>query len=129
MNIGLGSKRKTILLIDSDAHARAGLRTALEIANFTVGEATDYAEGQRTIQRIHPDAVLADLDLETIDSATMNNIRHQEAEGSIPFFIISAAADALVGSVDIRKLGIAGVFLKPADAAVIVRSLTTQLGC
>ncbi len=29
MNIGLGNRRRTILLIDSDAHARATLRIAL----------------------------------------------------------------------------------------------------
>ncbi len=34
MNIGLGEKRKTILLIDADPHARAVLRVALEAADF-----------------------------------------------------------------------------------------------
>jgi DNA-binding NtrC family response regulator len=45
MNIGLGSKRKTILLVDADPHARAVLRNALEAAGFSVGEAATAREG------------------------------------------------------------------------------------
>ena len=41
MNIGLGARRKTILLIDADPHARAILRNALEAADFSVGEAAN----------------------------------------------------------------------------------------
>ena len=36
MNIGLGARRKTILLIDGDPHARAILRLALEADGFSV---------------------------------------------------------------------------------------------
>ena len=34
MNIGLGDRRRTILLVDADAHARATLRKALEAADI-----------------------------------------------------------------------------------------------
>lgn len=68
MNIGLGSKRKTILLVDADPHARAVLRNALEAAGFTVGEAATAREGERTVIRVKPDAILADLMMETIDA-------------------------------------------------------------
>ncbi len=61
MNIGLGVRRRTILLVDADAHARAVLRIALEAADFSVGEAATDQEGERTALRIRPDAVLADL--------------------------------------------------------------------
>ena len=64
MNIGLCDKRRTILLVDADAHARAVLRNALEAAGFSVGEAANHREGERTALRVRPDAVLVDLMLD-----------------------------------------------------------------
>ncbi len=68
MNIGLGHRRRTILLIDADAHARATLRKALEAADFSVGEAANNREGERTVLRIKPDAILAELMTEPTDA-------------------------------------------------------------
>jgi DNA-binding response OmpR family regulator len=128
MNIGLRDKRKTILLVDADPHARAVLRNALEAAGFTVGEAATGIDGERTALRIKPDAVLADLMLETIDAggAIADKLRTYGAQ--IPIYIVSAASDALVGAVGLRELGISGVFLKPSDPAVVIRALKTRLG-
>lgn len=128
MNIGLGDKRKTILLVDSDPHARAVLRNALEAAGFTVGEAANGREGERTVMRVKPDAILADLVMETVDAhgAIADTLK---AVGSrIPLYIVSNAADALVGAVGLDQLGVSGVFLKPADPAVVVQTLRTRLG-
>jgi DNA-binding response OmpR family regulator len=127
MNIGLGGKRKTILIVDKDAHARAILRRALEAAAFTVGEAANQQEGERTIKRIKPDAVLADLVIEPIDGGGLMPSKLKHAGIDIPFYLVSAAVDALVGVVDLRELGVSGVFLKPIDSAVVVRTLKTRL--
>ncbi len=127
MNIGLGSKRKTILIIDKDAHARATLRIALEAAAFTVGEAANEQEGERTIKRIMPDAVLADLLIDPVDAGGLMSSKLKHAGSNIPFYLVSLAVDALVGTVDLRELGVSGVFLKPVDSAVIVRTLKTRL--
>jgi two-component system OmpR family response regulator len=127
MNIGLGVKRKTILIIDTDPHARATLRTALEAAAFTVGEAANQHEGERTIKRIKPDAVLADLVIDPIDASGLISSKLKQAGISIPFYVVSSAVDALVGNVDLRELGVSGVFLKPVDSAVVVRTLKTRL--
>jgi DNA-binding response OmpR family regulator len=128
MTIGLGDRRRTILIVDADAHARKMLRLALEAADFTVGEASSGAEGERTAVRVRPDAILIDLILDPHDEArTLSERLHGEGVTS-PCFVISSAADALVGSVGLHELGVAGVFLKPADAPVIVRTLRTRLG-
>lgn len=128
MNIGLGDKRRTILLIDADAHARAGLRLALEAAEFTVGEAASGAEGERTAVRVRPDAILVDLISDPHEEGRTLPERLHGKGVAAPCFIISSAADALVGSVGLHELGVAGVFLKPADAPVIIRTLRTRLG-
>ncbi|SRR5271166_2807205 len=121
MNIGLGNKRKTILLVDGDAHARATLRTALESAGFTVGEAANFREGERTTLRIKPDAILAELGMVEIIDGTVSC-------SMVPVYIVSTAADALFGSVGLHELGISGVFLKPIDFAVVIQTLRTRLG-
>ncbi len=128
MNIGLGEKRRTILLVDADPHARAVLRNALEAAGFTVGEAASGYEGERTAMRIKPDAILADLMIETIDAGGAFADKLKEAGSQIPVYIVSTAVDALVGAVGLRELGISGVFLKPGDPAIIVQTLKTRLG-
>jgi DNA-binding response OmpR family regulator len=128
MNIGLGDRRRTILLVDADAHARAALRLALEAAGFTVGEAATDREGERTALRIKPDAVLADLILDAGDGGPTVAERLHAAGTGIPCYLVSGAADALTGSVGLHELGVSGVFLKPVDAAVVVQTLRTRLG-
>jgi two-component system OmpR family response regulator len=128
MNIGLGPRRRTILLVDADPHARAALRQALEAAGFTVGEAASAQEGVRTALRVRPDAILADLMMDTVDAGGVIAARLHEAGVDIPVYIVSNATDALVGAVGLHELGIAGVFLKPPDPALIVQTLKTRLG-
>jgi two-component system OmpR family response regulator len=124
MNIGLREKRKTILLIDADPHARAVLRTALEAADFSVGEASNNREGERTILRIRPDAVLADL---LADTGMTISEWLAASHNPTPCYIVSTASDALSGSIGLHELGITGVFLKPVDTALVIQTLRTQL--
>lgn len=127
MNIGFGTSRKTILLIDEDAHARATLRIALESAGFTVGEAANGREGERTALRIKPDAILAELMIEPTDAGGTVSERLKAAGSMTPFYIVSTAGEALFGSVGLHELGISGVFLKPIDSAVMIQTLRTRL--
>jgi DNA-binding response OmpR family regulator len=128
MNIGLGDRRRTILLIDADPHARAVLRTALEAASFSVGEAANNAEGERAILRIGPDAVLADLLADPAGSGFVISEWLRANGDATPCYVVSTAADALVGSVGLHELGVIGVFLKPVDAPLVIQTLRTQLG-
>jgi two-component system chemotaxis response regulator CheY len=128
MNIGLGRRRRTILLIDSDPHARAALRIALESGGFSVGEAANGQEGERTALRVKPDAILADLMVDNQDSYGTISERLKAAGGTIPCYIVSTASEALMGSVGLHELGIEGVFLKPVDAAIVIQTLKGRLG-
>jgi DNA-binding response OmpR family regulator len=128
MNIGLGDRRRTILLIDPDPHARSALRLALEAAGFSVGEAATDREGERTALRIKPDAILAELMLDAGDGGAPIAERLHVAASTIPCYIVSNAGDALMGSVGLHEIGVSGVFLKPVDAAVVIQTLLTRLG-
>lgn len=127
-NIGLRDRRRTILLIDADPHARAALRLALEAAGFSVGEAATDHEGERTALRIKPDAILAELMLGGGDSGMPVAERLHVRAAGIPCYIVSSAADALMGSVGLHEMGISGVFLKPIDPALVIQTLRTRLG-
>jgi DNA-binding response OmpR family regulator len=127
MNIGMGDKRKTILLVDADPHARSILRNALENAGFSVGEAANSAEGLRTVARVKPDAVLFDLMMDEDVDGLSEAARLNDAGNHPPVYIVSTAVDALVGAVGLAELGVSGVFLKPVDLAVVVQTLKTRL--
>ena len=128
MNIGLFDRRRTVLLIDSDPQARATLRIALEAADFSVGEAANDREGERTALRIKPDAVIAELNLEAGEAGITIAERLHASDSRIPCYILSSAADALMGSVGLHEMGIEGVFLKPVDPAIVVLTLKTRIG-
>ncbi len=128
MNIGLGARRRTILLVDTDAHARAALRIALEAASFSVGEAANDHEGERTALRIKPDAIVAELITDAGGDGRMLSERLHASGSTIPCYILSAAADALTGAIGLHEIGVTGVFLKPADPAIVVQALRSRLG-
>jgi two-component system OmpR family response regulator len=128
MNIGLGARRRTILLIDGDPHARAALRSALEASGFSVGEAASNQEGERTALRIKPDAILAELMMESADAGITVAERLRAQGSTIPCYILSTASEALMGSVGLHEIGVSGVFLKPVDTAIVIQTLKTRLG-
>jgi two-component system chemotaxis response regulator CheY len=128
MNIGLGTRRRTILLIDSDPHARAALRVALEAVGFSVGESANGQEGERTALRVKPDAILAELMMDAHHPGGTVSERLKAAGSKIPCYIVSTASEALMGSVGLHELGIEGVFLKPVDTAIVIQTLKGRLG-
>lgn len=127
MNIGLGARRRTILLIDSDPHARAALRIALEGVGFSVGEAANDQEGERTALRVKPDAILAELIMDANHVGGTVSERLKAAGSTIPCYIVSTASEALMGAVGLHELGIEGVFLKPVDSVIVIQTLKGRL--
>lgn len=123
----LGKNRRTILLVDQDAHFRAGVRVALEAAGFTVGEAATGKEGERTALRIRPDAILLDLMLESVDAGSLVAQRLREVGEKFPIFLISQAAESLDANLDLASLGIAGVFGKPLNIQEVIQTLRQRL--
>jgi DNA-binding response OmpR family regulator len=119
-----GTSRRTILLVDSDPHFRGGLRLALEAAGFQVGEAANGKEGERTAMRIRPDAILAELMLESVDGGSLVAQRLREVGAKFPIYLISSAT---LHDLNLHDLGIAGCFAKPVDAKAVIQTLKTRL--
>jgi len=127
MNIGHGDRRQTILLVDADPHARKTLRLALEADGFSVGEACNTREGERTARRIRPNAILADLMTDAANHGATLPERLHAAGLAIPIYIVTSGSDAVLTSIGLHELGVAGVFLKPADPAIIIATLKIRL--
>jgi two-component system chemotaxis response regulator CheY len=123
----MGRQRRTILLVDQDPHFRAGLRLALEEAGFTVGEAANGKDGERTALRIRPDAILLDLMLEQVDSGGLLAQRLREIGEKFPIYVISGAAAAMHSDLSFHDLGITGIFSKPVDVKAVIQTLKTRL--
>jgi hypothetical protein len=62
------------------------------------------------------------------DAGTTIAERLHADSSKIPCYILSSAADALMGSVGLHEIGISGVFLKPVDTAIVIQTLKTRLG-
>jgi two-component system OmpR family response regulator len=127
MNIGHGDRRQTILLVDADPHARKTLRLALEDNGFSVGEACNTREGERTARRIRPNAILADLMTDAANHGATLPERLHAAGPAIPVYIVTSGSDAVLNSIGLHELGVAGVFLKPADPGIIIATLKIRL--
>jgi DNA-binding response OmpR family regulator len=118
---------KTILIIDDDPDIRSALRIVLEAAGFSVGEASSGAEGLAAAERVEPDAVIVDLMMETVDAGSRLS---QELKGrgfSAPIYLLSSAGESVRFNIDARELGLAGIFQKPLDHGVLVRTLKKTL--
>jgi DNA-binding response OmpR family regulator len=118
--------RKLVLLISHDAHARALLRRALEAQGFLVGEAANGNEGERTIRRVKPDAAIADLQMEIVESGA-HVVESLHEAGNATLLYLMTSGDAAILDVGLDRLGVAGMFLKPVDALIVGRTLCTAL--
>jgi DNA-binding NarL/FixJ family response regulator len=117
---------KLVLLVSHDAHARAGLRKALEAHGYSVGEAMNGREGERTMRRVKPDVVIADLQLEVVESGAAPIEHLCGVDRACDVFFVTTGNHASLGEFDFAKLGARGVFLKPIDPAVVIATLDTR---
>lgn len=118
---------KTILIVDDDPDVRGTIRIILESAGFAVGEAADGQAGLKVAQRVKPDAVLLDLMMETVDAGSKLSALLKESGFDGPIYLLSAAGDTVRYNVGTKEMGLAGIFQKPVDPGVLVRTLKTKL--
>jgi FixJ family two-component response regulator len=79
----------------------------------------------RTARRIHPNAILADLMTDAANHGATLPERLHAAGLAIPIYIVTSGSDAVLTSIGLHELGVAGVFLKPADPGIIIATLKT----
>ena len=121
-------KQKTILIIDDDPDIRSTLRVVLESAGYSVGAASTAKEALKIVERIDPEAVIADLMMETVDAGTKLSQQLKESGFTGPIYLLSSAGDSVRLNLDARDLGLAGIFQKPIDHQVLLKTLEKELG-
>ena len=124
---GSGTSRKLVLVVDPDPRFRASLRGPLEAAGFAVGEAVNGREGERTLRRVHVDAIIVDVMVESLDPAGPVAEKLRAAGSRMPVYVFTEAALAVRENIDFDAMNIAGVFPKPFDVQAIIKTLKTRL--
>jgi DNA-binding response OmpR family regulator len=119
--------RKLILLVDPDPHFRAGLRRLLEAGGFAVGEACSGEEGERTIHRVHVDAVIVDVLVESLVPGGSVAEKLKATGSRMPVYVFSEASIVTREDIDFTAMNIAGVFTRPLNATVVINTLKTRL--
>ncbi len=120
---------KTLLLIDDDDDIREIAQLSLEMrAGWTVLAASSGAEGIALATKEHPDAILLDVMMPSMDGpATLAQLRADDRTRGIPVVFLTAKArpaerDRLAG------LDVSGVLAKPFDPMALADQLRATLG-
>lgn len=116
-------RRRTVLLVDDQEHARNFLRVYLEGEGYRVLEAEDVREALGLIRRSPPQAVLTEAKLPGRGGIELLTALRASAEWKeIPVFFVTARADE--GSRrHAEMLGVDAYFTKPVDPQVLLTRL------
>ena len=116
-----------ILAIDDDDDVLYALRIVLEKNGFIMTEARSAEAGVREFKKERPDFILVDLMMESID-AGKNLVRELKfLDNTAPVYMLSSVGDELASTVDSSELGLQGVFQKPINPDVLLRTLRGKL--
>lgn len=113
------SNRGTILYVEDNPDNRLLMRRVLAAEGYTVHEAPTAAKALETLQSLHPDLILMDINMPDVDGYTLTaKIRSLSHIGKIP--IIALTANVMKGD---RERSIAagcdGYIQKPIDIDTI----------
>lgn len=123
------SRTRRILIIDDEDDIREVAALSLEsVAGWQVVTATSGREGIAVAERDHPDAILMDVMMPTMDGpTTFREMQKHEAIAHIPVLLLTAK----VQGVDQRRfagLGVAAVLFKPFDPMTLAQEMSAALG-
>lgn len=124
----MSEKRPLILCVDDDADLLEAVKLRLEHAGYKVNTALTAEEGLRSFQAEKPDFIIVDLMMEEIDSGTTLVKDLSLAGNKAPVFMLSSTGDQLNQAIDYQGLGLDGVFQKPVNFEVLLKTLKARLG-
>lgn len=116
-----------ILCVDDDPDVLDMLRIVLESKGYLMVGANSAEEGSKRYQSESPDLVLVDLMMEEVDAGTALVTKLKALGNQAPVYMLSSVGEELSSSIDHEKLGLSGVFQKPLNAKVLLRTLQMRL--
>ncbi len=119
--------KHVILCVDDDADVLETLRLVLTKNNYVFAGAYTAKEGLALYADVKPDFIIVDLMMEEVDSGT-TLVKDLKAKGaSVPIYMLSSVGDALNANTDASELGLTGVFQKPIQMDLLLKTLKTKL--
>jgi CheY-like chemotaxis protein len=116
-----------VLCVDDDPDVLDYLELTLQAGGFTVLTAGSAEEGLRTYKQHHPDAVIVDLMMETVDAGLNFAKELQLLHNDAPIFLLSSIGDDYAKQADPAEYGLAGIFQKPLNSVRLLSVLNEKL--
>jgi len=115
------SSRKTILIADDDADARASLGALLELAGHKVLVCGDGRDALRIACECHPDIVFLDIEMPGLDGYTVcQQLRSRNGFEETRVYALSGLSGA-AHERRCRQEGFTGQFVKPLEITALDR--------
>ncbi len=119
--------KPVILCVDDDPDLLYALRLVLESNGYVMVEAASAEEALRVYEESRPELLIIDLMMEEVDAGA-SLIRSLQAKGCTqPIYMLSSVGDGLAQSTDYAGLGLSGVFQKPLNNDVLLKTLARKL--
>lgn len=113
------SGRKTILIADDDADARASLGELLELAGHKVHICGDGRDALRIAAECHPDVVFLDIEMPGLDGyAVCHQLRSRDGFEQTRVYALSGLTGA-AHERRCRQEGFNGQFVKPLEISAL----------
>lgn len=120
--------KHVILCVDDDADLLESMRLVLEGNGYAMVAAPSAEEGLVKFKEASPDLIIVDLMMEEIDAGT-GLVKNLAAAGNkVPVYMLSSMGDQLSIITDYAALGLSGVFQKPIQIDVLLKTLKSKLG-
>ena len=116
-----------ILYIDDDQDFLDSVRAILEANHYLMVEAHSAEAGLKVFKAQRPDLIIVDLMMEEVDSGTSLVKELRLAGNAAPIYMLSSAGDQLNAVTDYSELGLDGVFQKPIDPKLLLKTLKEKL--
>lgn len=120
--------KKVILCVDDDQDVLTSMRLILEKNGYTMVEACTAEDGVRAYRDSHPDFVIVDLMMESVDAGRNFVKELQLLRNTTPVYMLSSVGDSLAQNVQFSDLGLTGVLQKPVDVNTLLITLKRKLG-
>lgn len=119
--------KHVILYIDDDQDYLDSIRTILEANDYIMEEAVSAEEGLKVYKRVQPDLIIVDLMMEEVDSGTSFVKELKLLNNTAPVYMLSSAGDQLNMATSYQDLGLDGVFQKPINPDILLKTLKEKL--
>ncbi len=117
-----------ILYVDDDQDFLDSMRAILEANGYAMEEAISAEVALRKFKAERPDLIIIDLMMEEVDSGISLVKELRLLQNTAPIYMLSSAGDQLNLATDYSELGLAGVFQKPVQPKLLLKTLKEKLG-